>query len=328
MAILALLALAGCHTVSINADPFVNQAAMNDRSPHSIAILPTTDASGHPQLRAPMRKALYSALAALPFDDRELSTVDDFIARKAVQRNCTPDQLPQELLTDAALADCVVYTEITNVSRLFLLVYSHYRIDLNFLIADTRTRHVLYRNRFIFHDRAAAPPFDVVGLLGSSAFALWHLRPEELQQAMDDGARKIAAVVPLPRFDAASTPNLRLTDVQVQAPRDLLREGDSVSVRVEATPNCRSTFALGRVARDLPLVEVSPGHYLGTYIVRAGDNTPYAMAEVQFRSAADNEALTYTDTRHPFAIDTQPPPRARVSRGRRLDADSGMYLDL
>ncbi len=322
-----LLPLTACQYVTMKGQPVVDNEALTKDPPRALAIMPTTDVSGHPKLTEPMRKALYSAISALPFQDRELNQVDEFVSRQAIHYGCSPENLKIEMLVDPQLSDCSAFTQIEKVSRFYLFVYSHYRIDLNFLLVDNRTRRVLYRNRFIIHDRATAIPLGIPGLLGSSIFSLWHLRPESLDEAITGGTQEIAKALPIPKFNMASTTNLTLKDVKINLPRPMLRQGDRLVIEADGTANCRSTFTIGKIAKDLPLVEHRPGKYTGIYEIHPGDNADYVLVEIKFMNAQSNEQLNYI-VQQPFSIDTVPPPKARVAKARRAVEGRGMYLDL
>ena len=140
--------LCGCQTIALKGNPSVDLLAKIPEAPHSLAILPTLDLTGRPGLRPLVREALYEALSALPYRDRELARVDGFLSALAAQLNCTPDQLPPEALAHPQLADCVVFSKVTDVGRFFFLLYSHIYVELDFVMADTRTRQIVYRNRF------------------------------------------------------------------------------------------------------------------------------------------------------------------------------------
>src|SRR5688572_1296683 len=77
--ILVALLLCSCRSLSTRGKRYFDQAGFKQRPPVSIAILPTTDASNHPELTKPMRKALFSAIAPLSYRDRELSDIDEFL---------------------------------------------------------------------------------------------------------------------------------------------------------------------------------------------------------------------------------------------------------
>jgi len=313
--------------VSISGTPTLAQG--NDApAPRSLAILPTVNKTDRPELSSMVREALYRGLAPLPYQDRELAQVDAFLSQLAIERGTPPDQLPLEAMTDPKLADCVVYSQLTSVSRFYLLLYSHVTVELDFMMVDTRTRVKLYLNHFVIRDRQMNPFISLPGLLESSLFTLWHLRPDEFKKAVDDGAENIAKQLPAPHYDLAAGPTLRLTEAEVSIDRLILREGDRITVKAKGTANCRSTFSIGKLAKDQPLVETTPGIYSGVYEVKNGDNAPYAVVEIQLQLPNNGESIAYPIANHSFAIDTTPPPRGRIVQSSSVPGERGIYLDL
>jgi len=294
-----------------------------------MAVLPTTDVSGHPELAAPMRKALFSGLASLPYNGRDLKTVDAFLSVQAARLKCTPAELKAEAMADPRLADCVVFSQVEEVSRFYLFLYAHLRIDLNMAIVDTRSRRIIYRNRFVFYDRMGMPTISLLGLLENSIFSLWHLRADQIDESLQACARKISENVPQPNLLKQSADGaLRLSEAKVSIPHPILTSGNRVDVFVKATPRCRLTYSIGTLARNQSMAETAPGCYRGEYRIRKGENTPYAIIEIKLRDSAGRDCMDYALNETPFAVDTQPPPRARVGRWWRDAGDRGIYLEI
>lgn len=321
--------LCGCRRLSLGGRAgYADMESFENNPPRTIALMPTTDASGHPDLAEPMRKALERALAPLPYQDRQEDAVNEFLSRTAARLGCGPTQLPPAAMVDPQLADCVVFSDIERISRVYLFLYAHYRLDLNFAMWDARTRRIIYQNKFVFYDRAWVPTFDIMGLFGSSILSLWHLRPSQLQETLDEGAQKIVKELPTPKLELARNGNVELSEAQVVTPFQVLTVGSQVNVYVKGTPHCKVTFSIGRVARDIPLQEETMGRYHGVYKVVAGTDLGYAVVEVHMALPDGSQKLDYTVEKAPFAIDTQAPPRARVARSWPANLRPGIYLGL
>lgn len=327
--LLALLSLAGCSYVTISGTPIVDSTGLRGVTPpRSIGVLPTTDSSGHPDLAPTMRQSLHGALSALPLDNRQLSEVDQQLAMIANRLGMPPDQLPPAALANPAVADLVVFSRITRISRLFLLLYSHNRFTLEFQMADTRSRHILYNNKFVITNRNIAPTLDILGLFSSAFRSLWHLREESVRSTFQDGAQKIvAAIPPLPAFSELGN-RLAIVKVNVNIPRKTLGVGDRVLVELIGTPKTFASFNVGKVSRRIPMRETAPGRYAGEFVVKKGMNTPYAVVETTLRLPSGAESITDTITDQPFTIDTTPPPQARVSRWWPAGRGDGLYGEI
>ncbi len=322
----ALALAAGCETVSVTSEPYVDTHGLAGvEPPRSLAVLPVMDDSRHPELVTPLREALFGALAALPFEDRELELVDQRLATIANRLGVLPEELPESAQAHPMLADICVFTRVRKVSRFFLIFYSHHRLGLDFAMVDTRTRRIFYRGKFVIHNRQLVPTIEPVGAIGSAFSSLWHLRSDKLRETLAEGARKIVADIPPVPSPAAAGKNLRIEKVDVVLPRPVLKAGDALGVRLIGTPGAQAEFSIGNFAREQALREVSPGRYEGLLTIRKGVNTPYAVVEVTLSHG--EERVEDTVTGRPFAIDTIAPPPARVSEGWAAPG-GGVQLDL
>lgn len=330
-AVVLLFYGSACSTTSLHGKPFIEQATFDNSPPHSLALLPTTDVSGHPKMAVAVRQALFGSVARLSYMDTDLKLVDDFIAKIAAQQGIPPEKIPPETLADPKLADCVAYTQLQRISRLYLILYAHNRFDLDFVMVDTRTRHIIYRNHFVFYDRISSPVFsiyDFIGMFMSSVQSLWYLRDDQVVETLEKGAKEIAKALPAPKFEYPESKNLKLTEVKVTTPGNVLGPGMRVVVEAKGTPKRIVTFSLGRIAHDIPMEENSAGHYMGIYTVKAGDNTAYAAASLRMKVDTGDEKIEYTVKERTFAIDTQPPPRACVSKCGQHLFRAGVFLTL
>lgn len=329
-----LVLLCGCHLTALHGKPTFNEESFKANPPRSLAILPTADDSGHPELKPLVRRALFGAIASLPYQDREIRKIDEFLGAKAASLNVTPDKLASEQMTDPKLADCVIFSRITRVSRFYLVLYAHYRFDLDLVMVDTRTRQVVYRNHVTFYDRLGSPafiampvpnPIALAPVATSSVESLWHLRSGRLSETFEEASEEIAKTLPVPEVLESSTNGaLRLASVQVTKPFDTLGPGERVIVKAQATPGTSVTLGIGTIDRNIAMKETTPGSYFGIYTVKPGDNADYAIVELHL--AKGGEQLDYAHDKEPFSIDTAPPPRARISWAGPKLLRSGIFL--
>jgi len=84
-----------------------------------------------------------------------------------------------------------------------------------------------------------------------------------------------------------------------------LRAGETVTVTLRGTPGGTATFDIFGVAASMPMREVSPGVYQGTYTVRPGDNVANAAIFAHLRLGATEAPLVQAGT--PVTIDSLPP---------------------
>jgi len=326
LALLLVIGLAACQRVTTRGPRYLDEASLANDPPYTLAILPTTDRTNHPELAQTVREVLYEAISTLPYADRELATVDRLLGQIASRRGVALAHLPPEAMVSPELGEAVLFSELVDVRRLYLLFYAHNRFDLDLKLVDTRSRKVLYRNLFVFYDRTGGPSITVLGLFERSISSLMHLRERALRESLEEAAQEIVTLMPRPTFDVARGELLRISRVTV-APRDkVLGAGDTVQIHTVATPGCTGRFSIGSVKRDLPLREAQPGHYYGQYEIVPGDQSPFAVVEVQLASPATSETLEFAASGQPLVIDTEPPPPPRIARWWQTGA--GVFFEI
>lgn len=97
-----------------------------------------------------------------------------------------------------------------------------------------------------------------------------------------------------PSFQALAAPAAPRAEVESVSitPRDDVRPGDVVRLRVEGTPGADVRAEIPGIIRDLPLREVRPGVYVGRYTVRRGDDPDaFDDARVVLRSGNDRVVM-------------------------------------
>lgn len=138
-------------------------------------------------------------------------------------------------------------------------------------------------NRAVYQVSAYAPDFTPASGVGSGV-------PDPFNPT-----------TPLP---AAGAGQIQLVSHNATTP---LRAGTRLEVTVRATPGMRATFSLGPRIQNQPLVEdaARPGVYLGTYLVRSGDDVLSAPVAVRGASAGGTE--NFAQSTETATIDTVAP---------------------
>lgn len=321
--------LAACQHVSISGDPVIDPNGMTGVTPpRTLAVLPTTDDSGHPDLAPVMRETLRESLSKLPLENRQIKDIDQQLAIIANRLGMPPEKLPPAALAHPSVGDVVVFSRIEHIGRLFLILYAHNRFTLEFQMVDTRTRHIFYRNKFVITSHSFAPAIDPFGLASSAFWSLWNLRDESVKTTFRNGTQKITGQIPpLPLFSELGN-RLAIVRTNVTMPRPSLGPGDRVQVEVIGTPRTIASFSIGNVSKRLPLHETAPGRYCGEFTVRKGMNTPFAVVEATLKLPGGGETITDAVTEHPFSIDTTTPPRARITRWWPGGRGKGIYGEI
>ncbi len=117
------------------------------------------------------------------------------------------------------------------------------------------------------------------------------------------------------------SPAVRITSLTHDAQRPL-RAGERLTVSLRGTPGGLATFEIFGAASGVSMVEVSPGVYQGTYVVRSGDDVTEAAIFGRLRVGQVEAPLVQAGT--PVTLDTLPPvitqrfpqPNSTVSNDR------------
>lgn len=117
-------------------------------------------------------------------------------------------------------------------------------------------------------------------------------------QVLDVAARVAAPPTPGPG------PAARISSFVHDASRPL-RAGESLTVTLRGTPGGTATFDIAGVAAGLPMREVEPGVYQGTYVIRPGDNVTSGAIFGRVRVGGQDPLLVQAGTL--VTIDTLAP---------------------
>jgi hypothetical protein len=92
----------------------------------------------------------------------------------------------------------------------------------------------------------------------------------------------------------------------VARPVDKLEPGTELRFLAEGTPGAKATFTIENVAANIPMREVSPGRYEGTYTLRRLDRIS-AGVPVVATLEANGQAVRSNLTRNQMLVDSRPP---------------------
>jgi hypothetical protein len=164
----------------------------------------------------------------------------------------------------------------------------------------------------------ATDPLSAVLILASSAVAAQgdvHRR-----NVVYDWAFNVSALMPS-LTAGASAPQVQRVVTNVG--EESFKRGDQVAVGFEGDRGLDARFDIGDFRRDIPLMEKEPGVYVGTYVVREGDQAD-AQPITLHLAAATGARRDWPVTGPLVRVDGVPPP-APLKLDSRL-TDSGVRL--
>jgi len=322
---LSIAALQGCTYYTMSERPIVAEQVGDKSSMASLAIMPVVNATKKEGLDAMIRRGLYSYLSTLHYRDVELGAVDEAVAAKSLELNLPPREIPPEAFQGADLADGLLYAEVTRVSKFWFLVYSHIKLGVSLKLVDTDSLAVRYTSQATLHKRRLTIPTSIGGLVESFVLTLWHVRDSELESASDEFGKRISKSFPQPQ--CAADGEIGIDAVFVAAPEPVLRAGSVLKVEVRGTPGQTGTFDIGDSITSLPLVEESPGVYVGTYGVVPGDLCETGVVRAHL-TPLSGQTVTMSNLQERFRIDALPPPQPDIQKVVLGQSELTLHLGL
>ena len=117
---------------------------MKNHIPRSVAVLPFVDLSKSKEGFDVVRRGFYNHFSSLPFTDMEIYRIDSLLKKAGLTdaeaiRKTSPQELGRILGVDA-----VVFGEISNFDKLFLVIYSQVSVGAEIKMYDTKTGNFLW----------------------------------------------------------------------------------------------------------------------------------------------------------------------------------------
>jgi len=193
---------------------------------------------------------------------------------------------PQEICSNLVSCDAVLYGRVTEWDRSYYGVQSVATVGLELKLVSARSNKVLFET--------SAKDSDSRGLTkGPTGFSNIVLEPlKGLDNAIitalaDDVVEK--AIQPINRRNRPEFLNTAppaIIGAAHTAPNGVIPNGGKLTVIVLGTPGQTASFSIGNLITDIPLVERSPGHYVGEYIPLPTDTFQRQRVSVSLQDEA------------------------------------------
>jgi hypothetical protein len=286
---------------------------MKDHVPKSVAVMPFVDLSKSKEGFDTIRRGFYNHFSSLPFKDMELHVIDNLL-RKAgltapeVISKTSPQELGRILGVDA-----VVFGEISNFDKLFLVMYSQVSVGAEIKMYDTKTGNFLWSGKNVVRKHEGGVSTNPIGLIATVIATSMNVRDIQLLRANDDLFRDMVKTIPVPRITEMLRPPAitLLTQDSKGMPK---KAGDEIKVVIQGTPKMQAYFDIGEYKKRIDMEEVESGGYYGVYKVLPGDNLEKAIVTGYLRDDAGNTAQ-WVDAIGSVTLLTTPPPPVKNLTG-------------
>jgi hypothetical protein len=286
---------------------------MKDHIPKSVAVLPFVDLSKSKEAIDVVRRGFYNHFSSLPYTDMELYKVDSLLKKAGLtDAEAISKTSPQELGRILGV-DAVVFGEISNFDKLFLVLYSQVSVGAEIKMYDARTGNFLWSGKHTARKHEGGISTNPIGLIAVVITAALNVRDIQLLRANDDLFRDMVKTIPVPSIaEALRPPSITLlTQDSKGLPK---KAGDEIKVVIQGTPKMQAWFDIGGYKKHIDMKEVEPGGYYGVYKVLPGDNIDKAIITGYLTDDSGNTGQ-WVDAIGSVTLDTTPPDKAKNLTG-------------
>ena len=289
---------------------------MKENIPKSVAVLPFVDLSKSKEAIDIVRRGFYNHFSSLPFKDMELYKVNSLLAKAGLtDAEVISKTSPQELGRILGV-DAVVFGEISNFDKLFLVLYSQVSVGAEIKMYDAKTGNFLWSGKHTVRKHEGGISTNPIGLIAVVISTALNMRDIQLLRANDDLFRDMVKTIPVPSIaEALRPPSITLlTQDSKGLPK---KAGDEIKVVIQGTPKMHAHFDIGVYKKSIEMREVEPGGYYGVYKVLPGDNVDKAIITGYLTDDSGNTGQ-WVDAVGSVTLDTTPPdkPKNVIAVGR------------
>ena len=289
---------------------------MKDHIPRSVAVLPFVDLSKSKEGIDIVRRGFYNHFSSLPFTDMELYKVNSLLEKAGLtDAEVISKTSPQELGRILGV-DAVVFGEISNFDKLFLVMYSQVSVGAEIKMYDARTGNFLWSGKHTVRKHEGGISTNPIGLIAVVITTALNVRDIQLLRANDDLFRDMVKTIPVPSIaEALRPPSITLlTQDSKGLPK---KAGDEIKVVIQGTPKMQAYFDIGGYKKHIEMKEVEAGGYYGVYKVLPGDNIDKAIITGYLTDNSGNTGQ-WVDAVGSVSLDTTPPdkPKNLIGIGR------------
>jgi len=269
--------LGGCGTVEVQVRKNLNHP---NTHPKTVAILPFTLAGPTPEgiaVHRIFRKCFFNYFSYLGYLDLPLETVDKKLQAAGMKRFKKVLELSPERLREILATDAVIKGQVLDTSNFTGGIHAETSIKAKLEMVDLRTGEVLWETEHteriysgifsptiveIIQDQMENAKVRHALLKTAEMFSIGVIKeiPDPTEIWRDE--------VRLPRIVSIET-NLK--------PNQKLQPKDRIYVNLKGDPGLKGTFGIGSWKSNIPLREISPGMYSGSYVIQETDEIASAL---------------------------------------------------
>ena len=268
--VLSALLVSGCGTAKVK---IYQQADSDAAYPKTVAVLPFSVNLEIAEGKRPhriLRKVFSNFFSYLGYTDLPLDKVDHKLAR-LIKTGVNPADLPNDQLRKILETDAVIRGHVIDATNYTGGVYAETSIQAKIELVDLRSGEVLWETEHTELNSSGIAAPGMVDLINEQ------IENYEIKKAYHKAAESFAVKVLDQVPDPASTrqnsvrlPRIDSIETNIRA-RNQLRPNDLIYVSLRGDAGLTAYFDIGSFKSYLPMKEISPGLYTGSYRIQKGD---------------------------------------------------------
>ena len=274
---LFVLLFAGCGTVDLEIRQTNTNAGMQ---PRSVAILPFTLEEPVHEKVAPndlFRDCFYNYFSFLGYVDLPLKTIDQKLSQAGLTDNKKILALSPERLREILGVDAVIRGRVLSASNFTGGIHAETSIKAKIDMLDLRTGDVLWETEHKEMTYSGILSPTIVEIIQSQMdnvkvnqayYKTAEMFSISMMKEIPDPADSWNEEISLPKITSIET-NLK--------PSLKLKPNDRIYVNLKGDPGLTGYFGIGSWKSDIPLKEIVPGLYTGSYTIKDSDDVSSSL---------------------------------------------------
>ena len=269
--VICCLVLASCGSPKVHVSDFLDNG---EAFPKSVAILPFTMEENIKEEELPhiiFRDVFFNNFSYLGYNDMPLDEVDQKLHLAGVQIE-NASKLGYRELSAILGVDAVIHGHILEANNFTGGLHAQTLMHATMDMVDLNTGDSLWEvdhTEMAYSGIASPTIVDIIQeqVENSKVKLAYHKNAEMFSQ-------RILSQVPDPagmRLEEVRLPTISSIETNIQ-PNQKLQPDDSIYVSLQGQKGLRATFDIGNWKTSIPMKEISPGVYTGSYVVKTGDN--------------------------------------------------------
>lgn len=285
LAVLLSILFGGCGTVDLKVHKNLDHP---NAHPKIVAVLPFSLAGSTPEgvsAHKIFRKVFFNYFSYLGYLDMPLETVDQKLQAAGLKKIKKVLELSPERLRDILGADAVIKGRVLDTSNFTGGVHAETSIKAELEMVDLRTGEILWETEHKESTYSGILSPTIVEIIQDqmenvkvhhALFKTAEMFSIGVMSEVPDPAEVWQGEIRLPQIKSIET-NLK--------PNQKLHPNDQIYVNITGDPGLKGTFGIGSWKSNIPLREISPGIYSGSYVVQEKDEISSALIIATLRNS-------------------------------------------